>query len=101
MSKDDKPKFGAGLDPNKPLKFEFSEQVLEQMEADPTLAEALKKFIETAKQADALVKEGKFDNLDDAMSSLGMTPERIEPGDLPEEVEAALRTVDVKPRTIN
>jgi hypothetical protein len=92
-----KKKLGEGLDPNKPLNFQFSEEVLGQMEADPELAEAVKKFVETAKAADALVKEGKFDNLDDAMSSLGMKPELVEPEDMPDEVLNTLE--NLKPNT--
>ena len=67
-------------DKDKDLDVVFSEQVNAQMAADPVLAEFVRGFAATLRQAHDGVKRGQYKTMDAAVESItGNRPEKIDP----------------------
>lgn len=64
------------------LKFEFTDEVKAQMEADPKLAALVKDFMANMRQAQQLVNEGKYATTDEAMAAMGMPGGEVDLDDL-------------------
>jgi len=61
----------------------YSPEVLEAIEADPELAEVMRRFAADARQAMQFVKDGKYADFDDAMEALtGVRPQLVEDDEL-------------------
>lgn len=70
----------------KPLKpVIFSEQVKEQMAADPDLAEFVRDFVAATHQAQAGVESGQYQTLEEGIAAI--TGGTVEPVDDPDEDE--------------
>lgn len=68
------------MDNDKDLEVVLSDQVKQQMAADPELATAMKSFLEVVHTANEGLQSGKYDSFEDAIFAL--TGERPEPVDL-------------------
>jgi hypothetical protein len=60
------------------LKIEFSDEVLEQMEADPEVAAMLRNFAASLRQAQQAVHDGKYETAEEALAALGLHAREID-----------------------
>lgn len=65
---------------DKELKIELSDQVREQMAADPAMAEALREMMAAFHQANDAVQRGQYETMEDAIEAI--TGNRPAPVDL-------------------
>jgi hypothetical protein len=63
------------------LKFEFSDQVREQMESDPKMAELIRRFSADYRQAQQAVHDGKYETVEDALAAVGLEVSGVDLGD--------------------
>lgn len=68
----------AGPQPKKEPSVEYAPEVAAQMAADPKLAEAVRDFAATARQAMQDVADGKYADFGAAMEARGLKPERVD-----------------------
>lgn len=77
------------MDDKKELKIVISDSVKESMDSDPELAEFMRDFMASMRQADHAVKTGQHNTFDDAIEAItGFRPELVDLDDDGDEEDA-------------
>jgi hypothetical protein len=63
------------------LKIELSDQVREQMESDPKMAEFIRQFSADYRQAQQAVHDGKYETVEEALAAVGLEVDEVDLGD--------------------